>query len=201
MPVTADPNKTSTPGAVSNTSLGSALCTECGLCCTGAIHDSAALDSDEIEAAKALGLPVRDNEKPTFALPCPHLKGTMCSIYGSRPRACHRYKCQLLMDLEADDIDFDDALGKVVTAKALRRQAEMVMPEGMTLPQGRALAIALPSAPAGAADSAGRRSEMQLKLHTTALNLYLDKHFRNARDRKAFELNLVGHGKTGTEME
>ncbi|MEO8548094.1 MAG: hypothetical protein ABI422_06980 [Sphingomicrobium sp.] len=103
--------------------------------------------------------------------------------------------------MEADDIDFDDALGKVVTAKALRRQAEMVMPEGMTLPQGRALAIALPSAPAGAADSAGRRSEMQLKLHTTALNLYLDKHFRNARDRKAFELNLVGHGKTGTEME
>src|SRR5688500_2967630 len=91
-----DPKTSAAPGTAPDSSLGSALCTQCGLCCTGALHKAAVLDPDEIADARALGLPILDREKPGFALPCPRLDGTVCTIYASRPRVCGRYKCQLL---------------------------------------------------------------------------------------------------------
>lgn len=189
MAVAADSTKTATKSADENSSLGSALCTECGLCCAGALHKAAVLDADEIADARALGLPVLEREKPGFALPCPRLAGTFCTIYESRPRVCSRYKCQLLQNLEAGAIELDEALDKVSTAKSLRRQVEAVMPEGMTLPQARELGRA--SMVAGA-DDATAPGDKRLVLQTAALELYLDKHFRNERDGRAFDLTLVG---------
>src|SRR5688572_4233724 len=80
MAVDADQQMSATSGTEPDSSLGSALCTQCGLCCTGALHDAAVLDPDEIADARALGLPVLDAEKPKFALPCPRLDGTVCTI-------------------------------------------------------------------------------------------------------------------------
>ena len=67
----------------------SELCTQCGLCCMGAIHGRAVLFEDELQPARDIGLPVLDDaERPLFALPCPKLAGTSCTIFGKRPRVC-----------------------------------------------------------------------------------------------------------------
>lgn len=190
MALDADPKISAASGTAPASSVGSALCTQCGLCCTGALHNAAVLDPDEIEAARALGLPVLDREKPGFALPCPRLDGTICTIYGSRPSVCGRYKCQLLQDLEGGAVELDEALGKVGIAKALRREAEEAMPEGMTLPQARKLVhVALANHADGTAAGDG---DMELVLRTAAFNLYLDKHFRNSRDGRAYDVTVLG---------
>lgn len=190
MPPTADPINSSIAVTAPDSALGSALCTQCGLCCTGALHKAAVLERDEIEPARALGLPVIDREKPVFSLPCPRLDGAVCTIYEHRPSVCSRYKCQLLQDLEGGAIELDDALGKVACAKVLRGKAESVMPSEMTLPEARDMAQATLAASVG--DHDARAELMPFALQITAFNLYLDQNFRNSRDGRAFDLTLVG---------
>ena len=43
-------------------SKGSQLCTQCGLCCTGALHHFAVLEPDELEFARELGLTLRETK-------------------------------------------------------------------------------------------------------------------------------------------
>lgn len=173
---------------------------QCGLCCTDALHNAAVLDPDEIAPARAFGLPVLLREppqKPAFALPCPRLEGTICSIYPNRPRACVRYKCQLLLDLEDGATNFDDATAKVATAKALVDRAQGLMPEGMTLAGARRLIQETPANQPGPVERAG---QMPLRLAITALSLYLDRHFRTARERKSLSLEPVAQSQPDTEM-
>lgn len=178
-------------------SRGSELCTQCGLCCSGALHSAAVLDSDEIESALVLGLHVLDREKPGFALPCPRLQGTVCTIYESRPRVCARYKCQLLLDVEAGATKFGDAVAKVATAKDLVRRAQDLMAEGMTLPMARTLGQ---KDPAAVPEAQERGVNMPLKLAITSLSLYLDKHFRNSREGKLLLFEVVGDEQPDSEM-
>ncbi len=153
---------------------GSELCTRCGLCCTGALHNAAKLDEDEISAATALGLPILERAKPGFALPCPRLAGTVCTIYGNRPRVCGRYRCGLLQQLEAGEVNFKAALAKVETAQELIDRLRKLMTRGMTLPDARALALE---------DATGGEPDvMQLRLAATAMVVYIDRNFRNDRE-------------------
>lgn len=170
---------------------GSHLCTSCGLCCEGALHSNALLDEDEISDARALGLPVReDSERPLFSLPCPKLENSCCGIYGSRPQVCARYKSQLLQDLEHGRVDLDEALARVQTARHLLEQLREVMPDGMTMHETRVLAVQSAEPPAGAEGL----QRLILKLRTTALQVYIDKFFRNSRDIKQLQLTTM----TGT---
>ena len=130
MSVVVDPVNTATASDVPDSALGSELCTQCGLCCTGALHNAAVLDPDEVAAATELRLPVLDGEKPLFSLPCPKLVGACSSIYGNRPRVSGRYRCQILQDLEASETSFNEAVGRVGTAKGLVEQVQAVMPPG-----------------------------------------------------------------------
>ena len=186
MPISEAPPIAEVPLVVEN--LGSKLCTRCGLCCAGAIHNAAVLDEDEIPAARAMRLPVLDSEKPLFALPCPKLKNDCCTIYATRPRVCARYKCQLLQDLEAGAVALPEALDRVRTAKALFEQLKDAMPAGMTFQQTRRLALDATASPAGV----DARTRMLVRLRSTALQLYLDKHFRNSDDNRLFELKAIG---------
>lgn len=189
-----DPVKTSTPCAGSNTSLGSLLCTQCGLCCTGALHNYAILDPDEVDFASGLGLTLRTAGRPGFALPCPLLQDSVCTIYGNRPRVCGNYKCQLLQDLEAGSVTLDVAIGKVGTAKELIRRVEELLPEEMTLPEARTLMSASEDQPARPP------AEMPARLAVTALTLYLDKHFKHSRESKTLSLETVTEEQPDTEM-
>jgi len=158
--------------------LGSDLCTQCGLCCAGALHDAADLYPEEVERARALGLPVRPGPITRFALPCPKLAGTVCTIYGDRPRVCGKYRCKLLRELEVGSVTFAEATARVANAKQLVNSVEEAAGPDVTLPQMRALAlqeIAQTSGPS-------KRRAMRIKLSAVALALYLDKYFRNDRD-------------------
>jgi len=172
---------------------GTALCTSCGLCCAGALHNAAVLDEDEIATAHELGLPVLDRAKASFGLPCPKLSGTMCSIYGSRPRVCSRYRCGLLQRLDAGEVSLEDAVAVVQTAKSLIGDLERLMPQRMTLPEARALAL-VAAAPGEASTSSDSNSPMRLRLAATAVVVYIDRHFRNAREGKLLKLRAVHVG-------
>ena len=135
------------------------LCTRCGLCCSGAIYSSAVLDEDEVGPARDIGLPVLDRPgRPAFALGCPKLAGTQCSIFGHRPRVCGRFRCQLLIDLEEGRTSQGKTLVKVREARRLLAKAREN------------------NSPASPPD-----------VHKLALQLYLDRHFRKASDTKSFE--------------
>ena len=183
-----DPRPVTKRSEPTDTNQGSRLCTHCGLCCRGALHDYAFLEPDEVEAATAIGLPVLDCEQLAFALPCPKLAGTVCSIYGNRPLVCGRYRCQLLRNLEAGNLSFDDAIDKVDTAKGLAKGVEQAAERTLTLPEIRPLAVE----PTPQNTVAGERARSSRgKLAATVFTVYMDRHFRNDRDRHVFEFNSL----------
>jgi len=180
--------------------IGSRLCTQCGLCCTGALHNYAVLQPGEVEFARGLGLAIRTEGKPGFALPCPRLVNSKCSIYENRPKVCGKYKCQLLENLEAGTTELDTALGKVLTAKELVARVGSAMPSEMTLPNARERAKVTILAEADASP-AEPSPDMPLRLAVTALSLYLDKYFRNTSEGKMLSLESVAEEQLTTEMK
>jgi len=101
---------------------GSDLCTECGICCAGAIFGHAVMrDSDDVEGLKAAGMAVYENSegRPEYRLPCPKLDGACCTIYQIRPTVCRKFQCQLLVSVKNGRVPLDLALTKVEEAKAL----------------------------------------------------------------------------------
>ena len=178
-------------------SLGSTLCTECGLCCTGALHNFAVLEDEEMDFARGIGLTLRTEGRSGFALPCPFLNESKCSIYTCRPKVCARYKCGLLENLEAGSTTLDAALAKVATAKELVTRAQFMMPDTMTLPAARMLTNQPPTAEI---DAVERTAKMGLRLAMTALSLFLDKHFKNSREGKLLTLETIGAARPDTEM-
>ena len=178
-------------------SLGSSLCTECGLCCTGALHNFAVLEPEETDIARGMGFTLRTVGKPGFALPCPKLNGTYCSIYGERPKVCKRYRCALLNGLEDGSIGFDDAATAVAGARRLFDQVHSLLPDGMTIPMARAEFEAPPSV----GNAAGNRSSnMRLKLAITALSLFLDRHFRKSSEQNLLAFEAIADQRPDTEM-
>jgi hypothetical protein len=99
---------------------GSDLCTRCGLCCHGVLHEWGHLEAHEVDAMAALGMGLEARgEKIAFTLPCTRVDGTICSIYEQRPIACRGYRCALLERFEAREIPLDDAIALVSQGKAL----------------------------------------------------------------------------------
>ena len=170
---------------------GVLLCTSCGLCCTGALHDTAALDEDEEQAALAAGLPVvRGAERLDFALPCPRLEGTRCGIYPDRPRVCARYKCNLLLEVESGALPLATALGRVRTAGTLLANVATSLPAGAALPEIRAHLLPRTGEP--------RRDHPALRLHLTALTAFLDRHFRKPSEGRLLDIRAIASPSSGT---
>jgi len=157
-------------------SIGSQLCTKCGLCCAGALHDNASAKPHEFESLRKRGMQVVMGEELRFALPCPHLKGTSCGIYDDRPHVCSRYRCQLLRDVEAGTADLPDALLKVREARRLHDAVQQLMPAGMSLPQARSI----PRNPQYGRENVDPELYPALFLHVLALMRYVDQHFRHS---------------------
>lgn len=153
-------------GVMSDESL---LCTACGLCCTGALHDAASLGEDEVEPAIAIGLPVLSSAtSPRFSLPCPKLSAATCTIYEKRPRVCAAYVCRLLEDVR-EGRPLADALDIVGEARRLADILRRTMPAGETFSQSRLHSFDGQSSAAG-------------QLASLALSHYLDRHFRNREE-------------------
>lgn len=92
---------------------GSELCTSCGLCCQGIMEKAAVLEPEEIELATALGLKhfVTSDGIHKFHLPCPLIRGNVCSVYGSsHPNVCKEFQCILLDQLLNDEMSLEAGL-------------------------------------------------------------------------------------------
>lgn len=168
------------------------LCTRCGLCCTGVIHNAAVLDQDEVEAAGAVGLPVLDRPgRPGFGLPCPKLVDLKCTIFGHRPRVCGRYMCQVLIDYREGLLSFAEAEAHVDYAHKLVATMRALLPEGMPLRQAKALIGAAQGEDAAEHDPHLAQNLSELRLRITALELFLDKQFRRAKELKALDMREI----------
>ena len=154
------------------------LCTQCGLCCDGTIYPKARAFPDDLTGLAEHGLTVLgkgEGEKLAFALPCPRLNGTCCTIYPQRFTVCRRFRCALLQKLDVGEIDVTSALATVAKARAL---VVAVEPEARTVARRFELRrstsdwrdIAAPEL----REAAGRRN-----LLITALEHHLDKYFRH----------------------
>lgn len=106
---------------------GSDLCLQCGLCCNGTLFETISILPDERTPLEVLGTPVditaigSIREMP---LPCAALVGACCSIYGSRPSTCGRYKCGVLHDYEAG-ADINDCLTVIDRVRFYARALEI----------------------------------------------------------------------------
>lgn len=143
------------------------LCLTCGLCCDGTLFPHAPLEPDEIDHAAAVGMTLcgyfgRDG----FSLPCPHLAGTVCTIYENRPSVCGSYSCGTLKALERGAIGRVEADRRVTLARLAERHARSALAAEYTLENARLRLRALTAA----------RPEVARPI--VALDRILDRYFR-----------------------
>lgn len=116
-----------------NEAASSTLCKACGLCCTGHLFINAEFKPHEIETTQALGFEVLQSnpEKPVFTLPC-HLWRDQCTIYAhpQKPSICGDFKCNLLKNVEGEELPLGDALTVVQQARQMILELEMQLPAG-----------------------------------------------------------------------
>lgn len=161
----------------------SALCVDCGMCCSGVVYPSANLVPEEIEQAQANGFQViapREDkpEQRAFALPCHNLAGTACTIYGQwRPRVCAEYFCNLAVGLEQGKVGFAEAKARVHTAHDIQTQIKPLLTAGETWTGANARWNA------GMSNWPAKLEDARFHLLMTTLNLHLDRHFRRASER------------------
>jgi len=156
----------------------------------GVLHANAVLDADELVHARDIGLEILPTEKPLFALPCPRLEGTVCGVYEERPRVCARYKCQLLQDFEAGTTPMAEARATVAEAQAIVTKLQAALPAGMTLHQARRLALgAEPDQGQGVRPSP--RETAVVRVLASAMEWFIDRHFRNSRDGRSYEMSAI----------
>jgi len=154
----------------------SALCVDCGICCSGILFGKATIGVEEVDFARSIGLhawvdPVEGGDKGRFALPCLHLCGTACGRYGEpRPSVCSGFFCELALRLDRDEIALADAAGAVSQTWEVHRQLAPLIGPDQNLKSLRDSAQQLDSAP-------DDRHEAQRLLLVAALNRLLDRHF------------------------
>ena len=130
------------------------LCQSCGVCCQGAFFRYALLSEGEVARLSSLGIPTskRRNGHPAIRLGCAALRGTSCSIYQTRPKACDAYYCQLVFRLRDGRMAPDEAVRVVEQAKSLLAQIEADLPpraeDDSPSPMERAYQHGLRSGPA-----------------------------------------------------
>jgi len=169
---------------------GSDLCTQCGLCCSGALHEYVALDDSE-RGDEALVLGLVPGGRTGFTLPCPMLAGCTCSIYQNRPQACRRYKCQQLLELEAGNTTLGVAADRVREATRLNEEVARHLPAGQALPEARNRLLF----------GKGEGQSSALKLALAALCLYLDKYFKHGGEAKFLSLESTRRPGKSVEMQ
>ena len=119
---------------------GSALCTNCGICCDGTLYSWARSAAGEEPALAAAGLTTFEVEGySAFHMPCPRLDGACCTIYETRFHACRTFHCTLLRRYQAGEIGPEEASSTIAEAKRLREQLRAIAPAAVARKERRAL--------------------------------------------------------------
>jgi Fe-S-cluster containining protein len=163
---------------------GSLLCTQCGLCCHGVLHEWGRLEEAEVEPLAALGLEIeRTPDYISFVLPCSKVEGTRCSIYEHRPLTCSGYRCALLQRFSNGEIELEAALPLVEQARRLVAQVQAQLPRAESM---RAFRLEwrkfLSGKPTPERSPEGRSRLAGAYLQLAVLHRFLDRHFRLERE-------------------
>ncbi|MBC7878840.1 MAG: hypothetical protein H7Y59_16840 [Anaerolineales bacterium] len=90
------------------------------------------LNANELDKSEALGLNVirNDPRQRGFTQPCPVWQGGICTVYTSPdyPRSCRKYKCQVLREMEDDNIQLSEALNVIQNTFEMIREIEPLLP-------------------------------------------------------------------------
>lgn len=158
------------------------------MCCNGALFARAKVkDDEEDRRLGTLDFSLVDLDgKRHFRQPCSYEKSCSCSIYQSRPKVCRAFRCKLLKQHDAGEIDSADAREKIAKAKNLRAAVAALDPEaandGPRQEIWRALAQQFPGLTGAERQLAGKRI-----LSIAALETYLDRWFRKKKQAEPDE--------------
>ncbi len=174
---------------VSDETLGSNLCTKCGLCCNGVLFDWVPVAADEQEGLASLGLALDLNEEgPRFAQPCPKFEDGLCRIYSDRPGACRRFRCELLKKVEGGNIGLGEAEAIVRQAKAMVQEIRPKLEREPNLVSiGNFWTRLFTQWESGSPLQRAEQNNAGLVLRLTVLNRFLDRHFRSEGKRRIME--------------
>ncbi len=101
--------------------LASELCSDCGLCCDGALFSSVSLEAADLVTARAHRLPVLETAQGCrLELPCPALRGVLCEIYDERPECCAEFVCELLGRVDDRRLSLDQAQMIIDETRSIR---------------------------------------------------------------------------------
>jgi hypothetical protein len=158
-------------------------CVGCGMCCDGTLYSRAKVAPGEGPRIEAHGLQLTQAEDRTyFRLPCLHERCGACTIYETRFEVCRTFRCALLRRYGAGEVSLEEANAQVARAKHLLAEATAAEPDAaMVVP--RALARARLGDAVASTDLQARRAAGPAFLKIVALDAFLERWFRNKKDR------------------
>src|SRR5688572_741376 len=106
---------------MSNPSITTALCTNCGLCCNGTLFADVELASvKEATTLEVMGLNIDEDEDssdpPLLLQPCTALRNKRCTIYPHRPKCCRTFECRLLQNVHRGTLSLEHAHLEITAA-------------------------------------------------------------------------------------
>ena len=176
------------PSPQASTDPPESICTDCAMCCNGALFDWVRATPDEVAGLPAAAFaPHGDAKGPGFAHPCPLLEGNLCSAYAVRPGGCRKFECTLLKQHKAGAVSREEALGIIASARRLLDDVRAVLRPGETLPAARARWRDWFAAQARGEAAAPADGPFVLRM--TMLNRLLDRHFRKDSKKQMMEFD------------
>lgn len=175
------------PSAQSDASPAESICTDCAMCCNGALFDWVRATPDEIARLPAAAFTPRGDQKgPGFQHPCPLLDGNLCSAYAVRPAGCRKFECKLLRGHKEGAVSRGEALEIIASARKLLDDVRALLRPGESLPAARGRWKQWFEAKANG--SAASTADSAFVLRMTLLNRFLDRHFRKDSKKQMMEV-------------
>lgn len=156
-------------------------CTACGMCCDGTLYSRAKVADGEEGRITEKGLQLTSfNDKTYFQLPCAYLSCARCTIYEARFVVCRTFECALLRRFNAGEVEMDEALKLVATAKDLRAAVVSTDPLAHDYQQ-RLEAWETLSQEMAPLEGDERRAIGKRLVQILALDTFLERWFRNEK--------------------
>lgn len=157
------------------------LCVSCGFCCDNTLFHVASLDEDE-------SIPVKLKKQELegdyfFKLPCPYFD-CKCTIYDqSKPKICSAFKCELIREMNKENVSLEEAKLIVENVKTERDQ---ILKEYQKL-TGESISFRDLHTKLNSDDAIDESSDKKLlKLRTTLLDIQIMKNFKTEKEFNKF---------------
>lgn len=168
--------------AMTPASPGSQLCLCCGICCMGVLFDNAEIGRNSGLDGGWYGAV---DEDPLLPLACPLYREEQCAVFHhpERPDQCPEYRCGLLEQLDAGEIDVDQGRLIVGTVKTTLAAVLERLPRGGKPRKPFKLVLDDAVAAAQREWDAGNRSNPELLTAMLSLKRMVDQYFLPGEDR------------------